>query len=610
MTRRARGDRASAFSMFPFLAVLLCTMGALVVLLVAIANVSRGKAVREAETARVTQERADQGAAADAAQQQLDEANKALEHLQKMRQEALAVLHEEQQRLKSAEEHTRKLEEELEQLQVEAMELARLEQRHGHDQKAARDEIRRLEALINERREEIEELRAEAAERSRRYAIVPLRNLETGTQRPAVYIECSARGITIQPEGVVLPMGDFTPPIERSSPLAAAVRAVSSYYESNPSARAAGEEGAPYPLLVVRPDGVEAYGAASAVLMKIDADYGFQPVAEDWPLEYGAPNPELALQIARAVDMARVTRRSLAAAAPRVYGRRTSGLTLGGGDVSGGGVFSDEISSEQGIGDNPFSGLAGVSTSESGSAWESGDQRYPDTSGEAWGRGASGVESPGVVGTSQTDDQGGAGQDADTPQQVAAAENAGTEEAGQSTSASGQSLVESSNPASASSSSPMGNAASAPEQNANQAPPQLSVNTPQNNAGAETRAQGVKGKSRPGIAIRRTIRVQTYGDRISLLPEEDSIRQGVTIPMATQTEQDWNRVTKELQNWAAGWGIPGDGMYWKPAVVIEPRQGGARHAARLERMFEQAGINVRVVRESTAGAGGSDETTR
>ena len=48
MNRVASADNSDAMSLFPFLAVLLCTMGALIVLLVVVAHQSRLQASQEA----------------------------------------------------------------------------------------------------------------------------------------------------------------------------------------------------------------------------------------------------------------------------------------------------------------------------------------------------------------------------------------------------------------------------------------------------------------------------------------------------------------------------------------------------------------------------------
>ena len=48
--RRARNDGASV-SLFPFLAVLLCTIGSLIVILVVVAKQARANAVRESQRA-------------------------------------------------------------------------------------------------------------------------------------------------------------------------------------------------------------------------------------------------------------------------------------------------------------------------------------------------------------------------------------------------------------------------------------------------------------------------------------------------------------------------------------------------------------------------------
>ena len=224
---------------------------------------------------------------------------------------------QEQKRLSDIEDHLHRLRDESEALVAETKELIAVEDQHYDDAKIAQQELERLNQLIGEIHEEIEQLKHAATGRERKFAVVPLRDGRTGTLRPPVYYECTESGVILQPEGIRLTWQDLVAG-DFSSPVNAASRAVSRYFEEHPEARAANESGRPYPLLIVRPDGVYSYYQARAALEEAGVDYGYQPVAADWPLEYGEMNPVLAAQIEDAVRTARAEREGLAKVIPQL----------------------------------------------------------------------------------------------------------------------------------------------------------------------------------------------------------------------------------------------------------------------------------------------------
>jgi hypothetical protein len=367
MRRPVRGGDESSFSLFPFLAVLLCTMGALVVLLVAMANVSRANALREADARRAAAQAADASPRLEQARKALAEARAFRAKLDEAGRQVSQRLADEQQRLQAIEKHVRTLQDEVLKLRAEAEELFKLEEAHVDDREMAQRELERLKKLADQLDKEVEQMRVAAKGRERRYAIVPLRDGLGGSNRPAVYFECVADGVVLQPEGVKLTMADFRPPVHVSSPLAAAIRAVERYYRDHPEARAAGEEGSPYPLLVVRPDGVLSFNRARGVFDALDADYGYQPVAQEWPIAYETPNPVMAEQVSRAIDLARLERERLAEAAPQLFRSRGPGEDSPNDPSMSRGSFADAGLTTPGGGlpgaastntGNPFAGLA------------------------------------------------------------------------------------------------------------------------------------------------------------------------------------------------------------------------------------------------------------
>lgn len=328
MSRAAVRDNSNAFSLFPFLAVLLCTMGALVVLLVAVTRLSREQAKEEVVRRRST-------AVAQVAtptvnrRPQLEQVKQYVARLDQVQTRAEQQLRDDRAHLRDLEDHLQRLQDQAASLGAAAAELAALRHQHHDDREQAQREATRLEKLIDATRESIEELKKEAASRPQSYAIVPYTGPH-GTYRPPLYIECRKDAVILQPEGIRLTKDDFRPPLGPGNPLAAALRAARTHYAGQHAESAIGSERDPYPLILVRPDGIMAYYVVRKAIESWDSNFGYEMIDGDWDLKFPPPNPELATAESRAVELARLRMRMLAEAAPRAYG------TL---DADGRGVF-------------------------------------------------------------------------------------------------------------------------------------------------------------------------------------------------------------------------------------------------------------------------------
>ncbi len=147
------------------------------------------------------------------------------------------------------------------------------------------------------------------------------------THRRPIYLECRADAVVLQPEGIELTEADFEGPLGPGNPLAAALRAAREYMlaqrDFDPQA------GEPYPMLLVRPEGISAYYAARAAMKSWGGDFGYELVGDDWKLAYPPPDPRLADVVRQAIASARVSQARLIAAAPRQYDTRSKSIVSG-----------------------------------------------------------------------------------------------------------------------------------------------------------------------------------------------------------------------------------------------------------------------------------------
>jgi hypothetical protein len=295
--RRSR-ESATGFSLFPFLAVLLCTMGALIMLLVLIArNVQEQNTVLAAAElpADNTEERL------QTLQIETEDAEWLADELLKSKKIAEDKLAEERAKLATVEKETQKIRDELARLETIVKEL----DANTTATPQQRDELKRLLAQKNALREqtenELRKLQEELEKNAKSYAIIPHRGAG-GTNRRPIYIECTKDKVIIQPEGIVLEGFDFAAPDRPDNPVDAAVRAIRQYYGEN-GLLPQGTE--PYPLFIVRPSGVEVYDAVRACLGTWVNESGYELVDEDWNVEYPPSNAAIKERVEKQVEVSR-----------------------------------------------------------------------------------------------------------------------------------------------------------------------------------------------------------------------------------------------------------------------------------------------------------------
>ncbi len=289
--RRSRTREGIAISLFPFLAVLLCTMGALLVLLVLFGNSINQQeedlAVEQSERMKAE------------LRGRSDSLSWRLEQLSDMRAKTNDELESLRLQLAGIEENSRELSADLQGLQEVQENLVKTDSFES----PTNDELQALELKLASARESLDEARREKDSRPPAYAVIPYEG-PAGTHRRPLFIECCLDGVFLQPEGIRLNPDDFDGPPGPGNPLASGLRAAREYLarqaisQNDPGLR-------PYPLLIVRPSGVMAYYAARDAISSWGSDFGYQLVEEDWRLAF--PEKDLALRDAelQAINEAR-----------------------------------------------------------------------------------------------------------------------------------------------------------------------------------------------------------------------------------------------------------------------------------------------------------------
>src|SRR4051812_32240902 len=337
MSRMRVHEVSSPISLFPFIGILLCTMGALLVVLVAVSRSARSTAQRQVQAQR---EATTAKANTSDVQKKLDQVNHFVGALGTLRGQAEKKLRDEQARLSAVEDHIRRLHERMESIKSAAVELQALEQEHYDDRQQGEREVERLKQLVAESEKTVASFREAGNKAAHSYAVVPYDG-PNGTFRRPIYIECVKNELVIHPEGTRIKVEDLRPPFGPGNPLASVLRATRDQIVRATSQGAVGRDAEPYPLLLVRPDGLLVYDRARSAIEAGDFDLGFELVESDWKIKFPQADPQLAGIQQQALEQARARQQLIAEAAPRAY----ASVAASDGEDSG---FDEEESSDGG----------------------------------------------------------------------------------------------------------------------------------------------------------------------------------------------------------------------------------------------------------------------
>jgi hypothetical protein len=567
MSRRKPVDNSAAVSLFPFLAVLLCTMGALLVILVAVSRAAREAALREGAA------RQQIAALEDDPQlrRELEKIEQYNENLKQLRGQAEQRLRENQLRLGHLENHMRRLQNQLAVLQAAAAELDAMEEEHYDDREQAQREIERLERLIAETRDVVETLKEQVQSEKRSYALIPYEG-PNGTFRRPIYIECRENELILQPEGVRVTREDLYPPYGAGNPLASALRAARDYHVQLHPQEGRSRDTEPYPLLVVRPAGLIMYDRARRAIQSSDMEFGFELAEDDWELKYPVADPKLAIVEQQAIDLARIRQKALAAAAPRAY--RHAALAMSGrfeldDDGEGFGITGADGEVAASAGATLDAGGNGQLSAHEAAARSAGLAERHVIDGDAADGNATQPHGRGTV-----PEEGAANTGASSANAVGA--SGGTGDGSSMQLNAGQQVTVSTG-----------------------AQPHDQPTDVQSSGTAKPRDRDwALGRKKPNaVPIRRTIQVVVRNDHIAILADDAKVDAaapaGKRIAIEGDTVESLDRVIAGIREHIEGWGFAGDRMYWRPVLILKIGPDGQRRAEDLHRLLKESGIELR-----------------
>lgn len=554
MSRRGRGKPQTGISLFPFLAVLICTMGALIVLLLCV--VLQAKANASAIAAEPSPAQAPE-VDEKKLRERIEDADWRHEILAQQRQEKAEELSNQRLELAHLEDHIRRLQDKWKDLEEQARRLQSADASQSEAQQQVASQMSQIAAEIAQAKQELAAAREQSKRKPRSFSIIPYDG-PNGTSRRPIYIECTEEHVILQPEGFVLDARDFEGPLGPGNPLDACLRAIREYLARNPDFK---QQGEPYPLLIVRPNGVLSYSAARAAMKSWDDEFGYELVEDDTQLAYPAPDPTLRMILERAVADARRRQELLAAAAPSRY--RGAGGDGRGGAPAGG-----------------FRSVVPVPDFEEGSGQGGGNA----AGSQGIGRGGGGTYNEGYTGSRI--ERGGGSKTGE--QQSSATQGRHSQGSHTRTGRPGgqQGVASSGNTGGGSSGGPNAGAGSVDGT-------AMQGETVKPLANKKGENWGLPNYTPKATGITRPIRVRVEADRLLILPERGERRAARVVPIESTMTHATETLVSNIWDEVDGWGIAVSNGYWKPVLNVEVAPGQDMRFEQLQTLLDGSGLDIR-----------------
>lgn len=585
ISRRRNSEESVSVSLFPFLAVLICTMGALIVLLVVTVQQAGNAESGSAEPVVTIVEPV--VLEPDPDPLQLEQPISELVELQQLREDlawkadslaasreaTLTRLQEQQLQLSMVEDQSRELQTRLERLrdEVETLKSASLDRVELTENGSAR--LAQLESELEQAEQQLESAKQKAAEGAGRFTIIPHQGAH-GTDRRPLYVECLPDRVVLRPEGVELSTDDFELPMGPDNALAASFRAQREYLLNAGAVASAAE---PYPLLIVRPGAERAYAACRDALNGWDDDFGYELVPAHVELVYPPRDAILAEVLEKTIREVRTRRKLL------TVGEPASGVVLG--IASQGGGFAP-------TGDPSTAGGSGPqSTYGSGdSPYGSGDAPHEYSHDPSTGMTASPAPPAGrdsEFATSNNTTASATDNSNDSNVQV------GLYETGQDKSKNNAAL------------SCVPGAESNQDSTGNQGGSQLTKTDGErhtSDGGSSSVSFSIAENRGPNwalpndtvgaIGVVRPVYLTCTANQLILQPESRIGHGQLAIPFANTTTSAMQPFVEALWVRMEAWGVAGNGMYWQPILKCEVAPSGEERFDELSALLHGSGLEI------------------
>lgn len=621
---RTRDDDAIGVPLFPCLAVMLCTMGALIVLLVVVARYASLSPAAAVVPAAMPEPDAAPDARWAQRIHELQQADTSLAATLVQRQQALAAKRDE---LAFIEADSRQVQDQIRQWQQTLAAHEKLQSANDQQHRAAADELAKLRDDIAAAQTEVKDLEQEHRQRPAVYSIVPYEGPYQTRRRP-IYLECRSDKIVLQPEGLEFTPEDAVGGFQSTNPLAAVLRATREYHSQ--TGVAANDKNA-YPLLLVRPDGTASYAAVRTLLQQSNIEFGYELIDQNWKLNFPtAADPALAKVQQQALAEARVLHEAAQEFVARKQVKRKSYVVSPTGSV-----VEDRSGSALGVPGIPYENARPRGGDRSGSEFGNPPRNTVATTpaDRAGATGRNGLSTDGRDDTNSATLTFSANSTRTTRSSANGANRRGSGDAGGSGDNDGGDGVTMPGSPSPGEHTPAGaprlgeyagarpeprrpardepseaaggpgaagsaGATSAARNAANASSTMSATVDAAVDASAESLANkrgenwALRNAARGSIPITRPIRVVCHADRLDVLAADDrDAPKSIALPPRTRDSVD--PLVTAVWDHARAWGIAGKGMYWRPVLTFYIQPGGQARFDELTRLLDGSGFDIR-----------------
>lgn len=328
MSRRPTNTSAGV-SLFPFLAVLVCTMGALILLLIVTTKRIRAAAIEKARQS-VTPEEAPVSeptpillVAAPEPEPQVDptlEWQTQIEQLTAERNALRGQLTQLKSRADAAQAAMMRTKVKVASAADRISEVLEQQEQTKAERVRLQAEIASLQSGLSDAEQRLSKAIERQKSATSKFAFMPFDG-RTGTTKRPVLIECTQDYIRFLPEDVRLTPADLNGFTSGFNPLLIASRELIHYWKAydqvyetgnspakdidsfeNDLAALNKKEREPYVLLLVRPNGAVAFHIAKGLLAQLKVPHGYELISDDMEIDSSNPDPEAKQICQTAVD--------------------------------------------------------------------------------------------------------------------------------------------------------------------------------------------------------------------------------------------------------------------------------------------------------------------
>lgn len=94
------------------------------------------------------------------------------------------------------------------------------------------------------------------------------------------------------------------------------------------------------------------------------------------------------------------------------------------------------------------------------------------------------------------------------------------------------------------------------------------------------------------LPITRPIRIECMVDRLVLVPDVRD-QQAQVIKLGSRTSESVDELLSAVRTHMRTWGIAGQGMYWKPQLILKVDPAADGRAADLQALLADSGLDVK-----------------